>query len=82
MTESRSRFIEEMNAEVERQCDQWGGLEHDDQHIRNDWIAFIAKQLGYASKEGISIDTFRERMVKIAALASAAAESQERLAGD
>lgn len=79
-----SPFLEDVFLERKRQDEQWGGPSHDDCHHRNDWITFIRKQLnladGDASGASVPDADFWERMVKVAALAMAAAESQRRYA--
>lgn len=62
------------------QAREWGGADHDDLHVPTEWVAFILKQLSRAADcaEPGSRD-FRARLVKIAALALAALESQDRL---
>lgn len=63
----------EICVERARQDDKWGGPEHDDEHSVNDWADFIRMRL---SKQG---NTFRQRMIEVAALAIAAIESTDRL---
>ena len=69
----RLRLFAEIAKERRLQDEQWGGPMHDDQHPWADWLGFIQKQV----KSATSPD-FRERMVKVAALAIAAIESHDR----
>lgn len=55
-----------------RQNQQWGGAAHDDQHVPDEFLNFILKQVH--KRDG----DVRERLVKIAALSVAALESIER----
>lgn len=70
------------NIETERvqQDQQWGGPEHDDQHQLEDWCMFIEYQLERCN--GVGGPEYRERMVKVAALAVAAIESWDRVYKD
>lgn len=73
-------------AERERQDAQWGGADHDDRHSGNDWLDYIGKQQLVAVNETLSdngleiVDPehYRQRLVKIAALAVAALEVHDR----
>lgn len=69
-------------AERKRQDMQWGGPAHDDTHSAWDWADYIRKQADLAEQPVAQPPgQFRERMVKIAALAFAAIESHDRVAG-
>lgn len=73
-------------AERDRQDAQWGGPEHDDGHTAHDWLRYIGHQAQRAHDETLSDDRtqlvdpehYRQRLVKIAALAVAALESHDR----
>lgn len=59
------------------QDEEWGGPEHDDQHVPEEWLSFIMKQADkapYASRDSDLADAY----VKIGALALAALESMVR----
>jgi hypothetical protein len=64
---------------------QWGGPEHDDEHDAHDWENFIIHQLANSmtgvtksnGKKDLS-GVYRQRMIKVAALAVAAVESYDR----
>lgn len=72
-------FVNAMRAvldERERQDKQWGGPSGDDNNRYNDWMRYVNKQLLTTTRQN-----FEERMVKIAALAIAAIESNRRKNG-
>lgn len=73
--------LDEITAERARQDEQWGGPEHDDGHDCIDWCNWIDYQRQRAVGSALAGDRadWRERMVKIAALAVAAIESQDRV---
>lgn len=82
--ERRDVFME-IHAERLTQDAQWGGSEHDDRHPPEDWLDFIRKQVDAADsligngEEFESGDAiYRQRMVKVAALAVAAIETLDR----
>lgn len=75
------------------QVEQWGGNDHDDHHNMQEWSRYVMKQLDRARYEPYSPESeervirtftianaqeFEERMVKVAALAMAAAQSTRR----
>lgn len=68
---NRQEIFAEVNAERVLQDAKWGGHQHDQSHSPNDWIAYITKHAGKAA-DG---DSFRDQMIKVAALAIAAIES-------
>jgi hypothetical protein len=72
--EEGSSVFAEIAAERVRQNAQWGGPEHDDAHGPIDWLQCIDYQHSRAT-----VSDYRERMVKIAALAVAAIESHDRV---
>ncbi len=82
----RSRVIEEVIAERERQDAEWGGPEHDDEHVVHDWRKYRGKQERKVTRlyEAIPFDASAfgrdgtAALVKIAALAIAQAESIHR----
>ncbi len=75
--------IGDIVAERQRQDAQWGGPEHDDKNTPNDWRGFIAEQLKKQSHSFVNpnpnFTEYRERMIKVSALALAAVESYDRL---
>jgi hypothetical protein len=72
----RFHILHEVDDERMRQDRQWGGIKHDDKHTPADWVLFI---IAHANK-AIRHDNYRERMLKVAALAVAAVESYDRKA--
>jgi hypothetical protein len=74
MTEAGLNIFNEVVAERARQDARWGGPEHDDGHSEGDWADFI-REYAWGDRGA----DFRERMLKIAALAVAAIESHDRL---
>jgi len=66
----------EIEEEMVRQREKWGGTEHDDQHTTWDWIVFITKHVGKAVKPGecnhLNVPTYRYQMIRVAAPAAQA----------
>lgn len=78
MTDTRLIF-DEISRERASQDEEWGGADHDDSHERADWVKFIEKQCRLArTAKDRPLDDYESRMVKIAALAVAAIESNRR----
>lgn len=69
----KTQLIMEIETERDDQDEQWGGPDHDDDHDENDWVKYIRKQIDKKDER------FRERMIKVAALAVAAIESYDRI---
>ena len=69
------KIWEEILRERKRQDEQWGGPDHDDRHFQEDWCEFICD---FANADRGPILGFRGRMVRVAALAIAAIQSQDR----
>lgn len=82
MSEGLTNVVDDIVHERWRQDIQWGGPEHDDQHDPADWLMFIQYQMskGYSARENLDTADYRERLVKIAALAAAGIESLDRKA--
>ena len=75
------KVLRDVLDERRRQDAQWGGPEHDDEHVASDWLTYIRHQADHAKVQA-RVDNpagYRERLVKIAALAVAAIESHDRL---
>lgn len=69
-------FLREVQAERYHQDRTHGGPAADDTHPRAFWTALI---VGYANKAlRVDADTFRQRMVQVAALALAAVQAYDR----
>ncbi len=74
--------LDEVKQERERQDAMWGGPDHDNYHGPDQWCCLLMERLGKAADMGISRDTFRRRLVQVAALAVAAIEVCDRLDTD
>jgi hypothetical protein len=74
------RAYQDIRNERAAQDAQWGGPSHDDEHDAGDWLFYVGKQLDKARSAAVRCesDKSREALVKIAALAVAAIESQDR----
>lgn len=79
LAERRRLIIVEIKEELIRQEEKWGGQDHDEEHSRNDWVAFITGSLGNAVKNGngegswdIDGEQFHKQMIHVAALAVSA----------
>lgn len=80
-------ILTQVTAERCNQDIQWGGAEHDDEHTPLDWEAALDDHVRRLTV-GVSGETYvityapapdyRERLIKIAALACAAAQSWDR----
>ena len=72
-------IFEEIRNERAYQDAKWGGQEHDDGvETEDSWVHYITE---YANSTGRAEGrAFRERMIKVAALAVAALESHDRKA--
>jgi len=73
-----NRVFQDILAERIAQDEQWGGPEHDDNHAFHEWITFIRKQLTECNRTTARRAGFRKYMIRVAALAIAAIESQDR----
>lgn len=76
----REKVIEEIMAEREYQDHKWGGENHDDEHTWHDWVTYLIKHMSRAVVFPFNFETFHYQMVRVAALAVAAAEWSERKA--
>lgn len=79
--------IEAIDNERRDQDRQWGGPGHDDTHVPEEWLAYIARQMSFAKTQVVHCGgpqsrdaVVRMRLAKIAALAVAAIESIDRRA--
>ena len=72
--------LQEVADERVRQDEKWGGPEHDDTHTAQEWVQLIEDYAGWARvMAGMgSRDKARRRLIQVAALAVAAAESIDR----
>ncbi len=76
MLDPQVKVIAEVIQERKMQDRQWGGASHDDQHQPEEWFGFIEHQ--FFCTNFLNPLDIRERFVKIAAIAVAAAESIDR----
>jgi len=72
---NRKTIYDQIDNEREYQDKKWGGKSFDDTQTEQQWAEYIRQ---YAIGERGS-NNFRERMIKVAALAVAAIESNDRL---
>jgi hypothetical protein len=72
--------LADVAVERERQDAKWGGAAHDDEHTTADFVALIQDYAGWARvMAGMnSPEKARRRLIQVAALAAAAAESIDR----
>jgi hypothetical protein len=78
-----TQAVTDVMLERARQDAKWGGPEHDDEHTVAQWVELIQDYAGWARvMAGMnSRDKARRRLVQVAALALAAAESIDRTRG-
>jgi len=74
---SQDTILEEIRIKRERQDVLWGA-EHDDQNTLNDWVTWIMIYAGQAARMDSTPWKQRDKMLKVAALATAAIESFDR----
>ncbi len=84
MDNLRDKILTDIEYERQYQDEKWGGPAHDDCHTLGSFVLYMMKQLGrscdiddYANYNQI----FYNQMIKVAALACAAAESCLRRTG-
>lgn len=77
---SQESILDEVRQERALQDRLFGGADHDDRHMPNEWIAILTRHLGLAAGDAADIDParFRRQMVRIAALGVAAVEAMDR----
>lgn len=78
-----NEILERIVAERAQQDEQWGGPSHDDLHDLGDWTELIMQFCERADEDITDWNHpgYRDKMIKIAALAVAAIQSLERRAG-
>jgi len=78
------RVVEDIKSERELQDYKWGGPEHDDTHKPEEWQTFIVEHARRAVHAAWGRpapgDDYRQQMIRVAALAVAAVESEDRRA--
>lgn len=83
--ETRAMLFMEVEVERAHQDGQWGGLEHDLRHAPETWALLLARHVGRLAGDCIAPDRdpctfpsdYRERLVKVAAIAIAALEAHD-----
>jgi hypothetical protein len=75
-TPTRNTIYAQIEAERGRQILQWGGSPHDDRHRRKTWLHIIGEHADRAAKS--RGDSWRHRLVVIAAVCVAAIEAHDR----
>jgi len=76
----RSYIYAAIQAERDYQDKKWGGAANDDRNTSYEWVAWIAAYLTKWLHVSVPPLSFRDCMVKVAALAVAAIESCDRQA--
>lgn len=71
----KTNIFADIEKERRAQDAKWGGPAHDDLHLRQDWCRFIEDHNRRAKYE---VGAFRRQMVRVAALAIAAIEAEDR----
>ena len=74
MGNDQQTILDAVVTERGAQDKQWGGAGHDDRHSNDEWVKYIC----HHANKAVTDDQFLERMIKVAALALAAAESRVR----
>ena len=76
-------ILREIQTERMAQDSLWGGPAHDDKHAPAEWLSIIVRHLGLAAGDCAEIDPerYRRQLVRVAAVAVAAAEAHDRRAG-
>jgi hypothetical protein len=75
-------LLEAIIAERIRQDAQWGGAEHDDGHDPDDWYDLLWSHVDrLVDHQGAAMPDYQARLIKIAAIALAAAQSADRTGG-
>jgi hypothetical protein len=83
VTDGMPRILQQIVAARCAQDVQWGGRAHDDEHTPSDWYQLLSVHVArLVRRPGIDeapMDDYRQRLVKIAAIAGAAAQAWDRL---
>lgn len=75
---SRSDVIAQIDAEINRASEKWGGPTSDDRLDRLTWLRLLDEHRIRATKHGTGPDEYRHELVVIAALAITAIEAHDR----
>lgn len=73
-----AEFFRKILGERAYQDEKWGGPDFDDTHSQQEWERHIAEYAAGTSERASKHD-FKTRMIKVAALAAAAYQSQSRI---
>lgn len=74
----RADVIAQIEAELSRASQKWGGPSSDDRLDRLTWLRLVDEHRIRATRHGTDADEYRHEMVVIAALAIAAIEALDR----
>jgi hypothetical protein len=74
---TRQMIFDEINTERDYQDKNWG-IDFDDKNSINDWVTFIVRYASNAAKDWNDPKGAQKALIKVAALAVAALEAQER----
>lgn len=74
----REDLFAQIETELERAAEKWGGPDSDDRLDRLTWLRLVDEHRIRATRHGASDDAYRHEMVVIAALAIAAIEALDR----
>lgn len=75
---TRDEIIAQVEAELSRAREKWGGATSDDRLNRLTWLRLVDEHRIRATRHGASADAYRHELVVIAALAIAAIEAHDR----
>lgn len=79
ITNEQGKILDEILDERERQDEKWGGPGHDASHAGHDWKMFIVEQASRLVDDlCMKKPDYRQRLIKIAALAMAAIEAEDK----
>lgn len=78
MPPSRTEIVDQIDAELGRAAEKWGGATRDDRLDRLTWLKLVDEHRIRATRYGTSGDDYRHELVVIAALAIAAIEAHDR----
>lgn len=76
----RSDVLAQIEAELDRAVEKWGGATADDRLDRLTWLRLLDEHRIRATRYGASDDEYRHELIVIAALAIAAIEARDRRA--
>lgn len=80
MNTARATILAQIDAERDRQDEQWGGPAHDAGLTRAQWIALIREHTDRAARSATDGDSYRQELVASAAIMIAALEAHDERA--